>query len=44
MARQVVIQSDGKYSCWSTIVDNFVWTDATREEYINARAKECHDE
>lgn len=34
MARHVVLQPDGKYAVWSTISDNFLLLDATREEVI----------
>ena len=32
MARRIVKQPDGLLSVWSTIVDNFIITDATKEE------------
>ena len=34
MGRQIIKQPDGKYSIWSSIVDNFIITDCTKEEYI----------
>lgn len=40
MARQIIKQPNGKFAIWSTIVDNFIMTDATPEEYIEFRIKE----
>jgi len=35
MGHRIVKQPSGKYAIWSTIVDDFIATDATREEIIN---------
>ena len=43
MGRSIVKQQNGLYSCWSSIIDNFVFTDATKEEYIEYRAKEVYE-
>ena len=40
MGRQIVKQPDGRFSIWSSIVDNFIITDCTKEEYIEMRIKE----
>jgi len=34
MAQQIVKQPDGKYAVWSTVVDDFVVSDATKGEII----------
>jgi hypothetical protein len=43
MARQIVKQPNGLYGCWSTIVDDFVRINMTREPYIEYRAKEVYE-
>lgn len=40
MARQIIKQPNGKLAIWSSIVDNFIITDATPEEYIQFRIAE----
>ncbi len=40
MARQIVKQPDGLYSVWSTIVDDFVYTDCTKEDLIQGFLEE----
>jgi len=40
MARQIIKQPNGKFAIWSSIVDNFIMTDATPEEYIQFRIEE----
>lgn len=40
MSRQIVIQPNGKLAIWSTIVDNFIMTDVTSEEYVQFRIEE----
>ena len=35
MVRRIVIQPNGKYSVYSTIIDDLILFDATKEEYIN---------
>lgn len=44
MARQIVIQPNGLYGCWSTISDSFVAIDLTKDEYIEMRSKEAYEE
>ena len=44
MGRSIVKQPDGKYSMWSSIVDDFIHTDLTKDEYIEIRAKEAYEE
>ena len=34
MGNAIVKQPDGKYSIWSTICDNFIATDGTKEEVL----------
>lgn len=40
MGRQIVKQPNGKYAIWSSICDNFLYTDLTPLEYINIRVAE----
>jgi len=40
MGRQFVKQPNGKYAIWSTIINDFVYKDLTKEEYINIRISE----
>lgn len=40
MGRQIIKQPDSKYCVWSTIVDDFIITDATPEEIIEGFIKE----
>jgi len=40
MGRHIIKQPNGKYAIWSTLVDNFIITDSTKEEYIEFRIKE----
>ena len=40
MGRHIVKQPNGKLAIFSTIVDNFIITDATPEEYIQFRIAE----
>ncbi len=34
MSRQIIKQPDGKYAIWSSIVDDFILVDITKEEYV----------
>ncbi len=34
MSQQIVKQPDGMYAIWSTVIDDFVVVDATKEEII----------
>ena len=34
MATRIVLQPNGKFALWSTVVDNFVLIDATKEELV----------
>lgn len=36
----IIKQPDGKYAIWSTIVDDFIYIDCTKEEWIEMRKKE----
>ena len=40
MSRQVMKKPNGKYAVWSTIVDDFIFDDINKEEYIKFRLKE----
>jgi len=40
MGRHIIKQPNGLYAIWSTIVDNFIMTDATPEEYVDFRIEE----
>lgn len=41
MAYQIIKQPDGLFCLWSTIVDNLVALDATKEEIIEYLAKQA---
>lgn len=41
MARRIVRQPDGLLSVWSTIVDNFIITDATEEQLLEELLEEA---
>jgi hypothetical protein len=41
MGQRIIQQPNGKYAVYSTIVDNFVLLDATREDLIEDRVEEC---
>ena len=32
MSRRVIKQPNGKFACFSSVVDHFIWYDATEEE------------
>ena len=40
MTRQILKQPNGNLAVWSTLVDDFIITDATPEEYIQFRIEE----
>lgn len=40
MSRQIVKQPNGRYAIWSSVVNNFVYTNLTREQYIEIRIAE----
>lgn len=40
MGRQIIKQQNGLYCVWSTIVDDIIAYDMTREDYINMRVEE----
>lgn len=42
MARQIVKQPNGKFACWSSIVDDFIIKDLTAEQYIKWSAREAY--
>lgn len=43
MARLVVKQPNGKFACWSTVVDNFIIKDLTAEQYTEWSAMEAYN-
>lgn len=43
MSRQIVKKPNGKYAIWSSIVDDFVYDDVTKEEYIKIKTGEESD-
>ena len=40
MGRQIIKQPNGLYCIYSTVVDNIIYYDITREEWIELRAQE----
>jgi len=40
MGRQIVKQPNGKYAIWSTVVDNFIGVNYSKEDIIEKRIKE----
>jgi len=40
MGRQIILKNNGKFAVWSSIVDDFIFDDITKEEYIEFRKKE----
>jgi len=44
MGRQIIKQPDGKYSVWSTVVDDFIITDATEQKLEDDFAQEAETE
>ena len=40
MGREIIKQPNGKYAIFSSIIDNFIFVNATKEEYIKFRIKE----
>lgn len=44
MARLIVKQSNGKYGMWSTIIDDFLYKNLTKEEYIELFARIIYEE
>lgn len=44
MARQIVIQPNGLYAVWSSVVDSFIETDLTKEAYIQWRISMLKEE
>ena len=43
MSRQIIKKDNGLYAIWSTIVDNFVYDDITKEQYLEIRISEETD-
>ena len=39
MSEQIIEQPDGKYAIWSTIVDDFIYTDLTPKQIIKIQRK-----
>ena len=44
MARQIVKQPDGRYAVWSSIVDDFVLVDSTKEGLIRFALREIEQD
>lgn len=40
MSRQIILQPNGKFSVFSSIVDNFIYTDMTSADIISAYCEE----
>ena len=43
MARQIVKQPNGKFACWSSVVDDFIIKDLTVEQYTEWSAKQAYE-
>jgi hypothetical protein len=41
MSHQIIKQPNGLYAIFSTVVDDFIWTDCTPEDIIEMRTKEA---
>jgi hypothetical protein len=44
MSRQIIKKDNGKYAIWSSIVDDFIFDDITKEEYMEFRLAESKKE
>jgi len=44
MGRSIVVQPNGLFGCFSSMVDDFITLDRTEEEYIEGMAKEAYDD
>jgi hypothetical protein len=40
MGREIIKQPNGKYAVFSSVIDNFIFVNVTKEEYIKFRVKE----
>ena len=40
MSRMIIKKDNGLYAIWSSIVDDFIYEDITKEEYIKIRINE----
>jgi len=43
MSRQVIKKDNGLYAIWSTIVDNFIYDNITKDQYLKIRISEETD-
>jgi hypothetical protein len=43
VARQIVKQPNGKFACWSSIVDDFIVKDLTAEQYAEWSAQQAYE-
>lgn len=43
MGQQIIKQPDGKFAVWSSIVDDFIITDATVEEIVEIEVEEFRE-
>lgn len=41
MARQIIKQPDGLYAIWSTVVDDFIFVNGTREDIVEFYVEEA---
>lgn len=41
MTHQIIKQPDGLYAIFSSVVDDFIWTDCTPEDIIDIQVKEA---
>lgn len=44
MARQIIKQPDGKFALWSTIIEDFIFTDASPAQIIEFLCEEARTE
>lgn len=43
MAQQIIKQPDGNYAIWSSVVDDFIFTDATKDEILKHFGAEAYE-
>lgn len=44
MSRVIVKQPDGNYAVWSSIVDDFIYLNASKDDLIETLAQEAYDD
>jgi len=44
MGHQIVKQPNGRYSMWSTIVEDFIYKNLTGKQYIDIEAKRVYED